>query len=299
MRRLLASLILLVPFVAAGQTVGAAAPPDQAHATLLNGGGINTWSGANTVTEFHGLDAPTATTQGVQYFFGPRLRAHFSISDQAWPGAQNTCNALRLDISSVDCNHATLLSPRVVDSELGATFKGDGYSFGMGVSSSKPTVTTSPLLPRIVPNTSFSGDGVPLSTLDHSDRLNASGRLALGDQTGIDVGASVGRIRLLPGNLLGVDTLGQKSLSVGVDRGDLSGHIIGHVIQPQSGELGVVGSDKRWTRIDLGVTWRLPWRGELSFGAQNLWSSGEPPKPKVGPDPDQSRIPYVQYHQDL
>ena len=51
--------------------------------------------------------------------------------------------------------------------------------------------------------------------------------------------------------------------------------------------------------IDLGVTWRLPWRGELSVGAQNVWSSGNAPNSPTGPEPDQSRTPYVQYHQDL
>jgi hypothetical protein len=47
------------------------------------------------------------------------------------------------------------------------------------------------------------------------------------------------------------------------------------------------------------VTWRLPWSGSLSVGAQNLWSSGTPANTPVGPEPDQSRTPYVQYHQDL
>lgn len=298
MRRLFASLVFLLPLVAVGQTVGAG-PLDQTPATQLDGGSANVWAEGNALTEFRGLGMPPANTQGGHYVFGPRVRAHFSVSDQAWPGARNNCNSARLDISTVGCNRALPMSSHVVDSELGATFKGNGYSLGVGVSSSKPTVTLSPLLPRIVPNASFTSDGVPLSALDHSDRLNANGRVALGNQTGIDLGASVGRIRLLPGNLLGVDTLGQKSLSVGVDRGDLSGHIIGRVIQPQTGESGALAGDRRWTTIDLGVTWRLPWRGELSFGAQNLWSSGEAPKPKVGPDPDQSRIPYVQYHQDL
>jgi len=57
--------------------------------------------------------------------------------------------------------------------------------------------------------------------------------------------------------------------------------------------------DRRWSAIDLGVTWRLPWRGELSVGAQNVWSSGNAPSSPAGPEPDQSRTPYVQYHQDL
>jgi hypothetical protein len=58
--------------------------------------------------------------------------------------------------------------------------------------------------------------------------------------------------------------------------------------------------DRRWNSIDLGVTWRLPWQGSLSFGAQNIWSSGNATNTPAGPpQPDQSRTPYVQYHQDL
>jgi hypothetical protein len=53
--------------------------------------------------------------------------------------------------------------------------------------------------------------------------------------------------------------------------------------------------------VDLGISVRLPWRGELNFGAQNVWSSGRAPL-LFGPGgtaPDQGRVPYVQYHQTL
>jgi hypothetical protein len=110
----------------------------------------------------------------------------------------------------------------------------------------------------------------------------------------------VGRIRLMPGNLLGIDTLDQKALSFGVDSGPLSGTLIGRTMQPLAGGgAGALSADQRWSSIDLGVTFRLPWQGALSIGAQNLWSSGNSVNTPVGPEPDQSRTPYVQYHQDL
>ena len=117
--------------------------------------------------------------------------------------------------------------------------------------------------------------------------------------SGIDLGASVGRIHLLPGNLLGVNTLDQKALSFGVDHGSLSGVLVGRTVQPDASIPGSLNADRRWNSIDLGVTWHLPWRGSLSVGAQNLWSSGTPANTPAGPEPDQSRTPYVQYHQDL
>jgi hypothetical protein len=138
-----------------------------------------------------------------------------------------------------------------------------------------------------------------LADFDSSTRLSARGRLALTGNSGIVVGASMGRVRLLPGNLLGLNTLDQKALSFGIDHGSISGNVIGRTMQPEMGVPSSFSSDRRWNSIDLGVTWRLPWQGSLSFGAQNVWSSGNTPNTPAGPEPDQSRTPYVQYHQDL
>ena len=66
---------------------------------------------------------------------------------------------------------------------------------------------------------------------------------------------------------------------------------------------GTVRSDdpmlvgKKWTALDLGVSWRTPWRGEISVGAQNLWSA--PLDAPRDADPNQARTPYIQYRQDL
>ncbi len=139
-----------------------------------------------------------------------------------------------------------------------------------------------------------------LPDFDSSTQVNARGRLALSGDSGVMLGASMGRIRLLPGNLLGLSTLDQKALSFGVDRGPISGSIVGRTMQPEPGMPSSFTADRRWNSIDLGVTWRLPWQGSLSFGAQNIWSSGNAANTPAGPpEPDQSRTPYVQYHQDL
>ncbi|MEO6800759.1 MAG: hypothetical protein ABI178_12545 [Rhodanobacter sp.] len=210
---------------------------------------------------------------GLQYGVGP-LQAHAEISQRTWLN-QNVM---------------------VYGSEVGATYDTGDYAVGVSVGS-----TTTPhrnvVLPRVLPNVAPGVDG--LSSFDSSNQLNAKGRLALGKQTGLDLGASFGRVNLLPGNLLGVSVMDQKALSFGVDHGPLSGMLTGRTMQPEAGIPGSLYTDRRWNSIDLGVTWRLPWRGSLSVGAQNLWSSGTPANTPVGPEPDQSRTPYVQYHQDL
>lgn len=219
------------------------------------------------------LDAAGVMTTGLQYGMGPRLQAHAEVSEQSWANP-------RL---------------RVLGSEVGATYDAGNYSVGLSVGTH--SAPDNVVLPRVLPGAAPGVVG--LSSFDNSAQLNAHGRLQLGERSGIDVGASVGRIHLLPGNVLGIDTLDQKALSFGVDHGSLSGMLTGRTMRPQAGVAGRMNADARWNSIDLGVTWRLPWSGSLSVGAQNLWSSGAAVNTPVGPEPDQSRTPYVQYHQDL
>lgn len=67
--------------------------------------------------------------------------------------------------------------------------------------------------------------------------------------------------------------------------------------------LELAGTDQLWGGLDLGLTWRTPWRGTLTFGAKNLVVSGKPPTyldpERAGDAVDQERIPYVRYQQDL
>jgi hypothetical protein len=333
MRRVLASLTLLLPLIAAGQDVGAAQDPllapgimtpewveaaaasqpasssnlvvplwRTADGRMLAVTADTAWTGAAPgirPMDFRAMGRSADIGSGLRYDFSPYVQAHVGVTQRSWLGAHPVSQcSWATSPGDVACLDDRLVAPSVFDSEIGATFHANGYSIGVGVSSSKPSSAPT-LLPRVLPDTPVTASGLPWSTLGNSTSLQANGRVPLGGNAGIDLGASVGRIRLLPGNLLGIDTLGQKSLSLGVDSGPLSGRIVGHVVQPETGSESALGPDKRWTSVDLGVTWRLPWQGSLSFGAQNVWSSGQPPAPKDGPEPDQSRIPYVQYHQDL
>ncbi|MEO9079458.1 MAG: hypothetical protein ABI268_09110 [Rhodanobacter sp.] len=303
MRRLSALLLIAVlPFAAAGQSVSG----DNAQAAHLlaqsrAGSGVSAsgidvplWRGSNNrmlllkadssaaADPMSALNAPLTMHPGdvgsmvrtrLQYGVGA-LRAHAEVSQHAWLN-QNS---------------------RVFGSEVGATYDAGDYSVGLSVGSTS-TPHRNVVLPRVLPGALAGVDG--LSAFDSSNQLNARGRVALGNKSGVDLGASVGRIYLLPGNLLGINVLDQKALSFGVDHGPLSGVLTGRTMQPEAGIPGGSYADKRWNSIDLGVTWRLPWRGSLSVGAQNLWSSGTPANTPAGPEPDQSRTPYVQYHQDL
>jgi hypothetical protein len=223
--------------------------------------------------QFTVVDASRAVSSDLTYGLGSNLQAHVGVSEHTW------------------INNRV---PRVIGSEIGATYSSGRYSVGLSLGAN--STPNNSVLPRLLPGAPAGVNG--LSAFDSSAQLNARGRVALDNKSGIDLGASVGRVRLLPGNLLGVNTLDQKALSFGVDRGPLSGGVVGRVMQPALPGTGY-NSDRRWSSIDLGVTLRLPWQGELSIGAQNVWSSGNAVNTPVGPEPDQSRTPYVQYHQDL
>ncbi|HET8898276.1 MAG TPA: hypothetical protein VFN09_05845 [Rhodanobacteraceae bacterium] len=156
------------------------------------------------------------------------------------------------------------------------------------------------VMPRAAVGTGVGLLGVPGQWVDSLGSVNASGSLRLGDGAQLDLGASVGRMQMLPGNESGLDAIDQRALSFGVGAGPISGTVVGRVMQPIAG-VGVTlpGAEQRWSALDLGISVRFPWEGELSIGARNLWSSSHAALPATPTEPSQGRVPYIQYHQEL
>ena len=128
--------------------------------------------------------------------------------------------------------------------------------------------------------------------------LGIVGELKLGQQGWVRVGGSVARARLMPasGILPGsvAPRWNSQTLSVGAGYGALGGEVIGRVVR-------VPGEPEAYSTLGLGLTWRTPWAGRLTVGAQNLLSTGDNP---VVPRPksdarEEGRVPYVRYQQDL
>lgn len=297
MRRLLLTLPLLcMPLIAAGQTLSGDQPGSSVWNQPLQGvlktgqqqpapGSLLVQSQRGTTADVQDsgttslsldpLSSGTVNRSTVQYGVTSNVSAQAGVTQRSW---------------------AT--QPRIVSSEVGATYNDGRYS--LGVSVAQDQVPNATPLPRVLPGAVPGVNGLP--DFDSATQLNARGRFALNANSGVLLGASMGRIRLLPGNQLGLTTLDQRALSFGIQHGDVSTSIVGRTMQPEpgTGVPGMLNADRRWNSIDLGVTWRLPWQGSLSFGAQNLWSSGNAANTPAGPpEPDQSRTPYVQYHQDL
>lgn len=254
--------------------------------------------------DLHLVDASAFLSTSLRWNVSPHAYARAGVKQ--WAAAERAAagcsapSASRLG-SAQSCLDAGV--PAWLGGEIGAGFNVDGFNLDVGASWLDNALSHQ--LPRVV-----SGDlvapgllGIPANFIDSLEGVNARGSLRVGDSdTRVSVGASMSRMQLLPGRIVGMDAVDQKALSFGVGSGPVSGVVVGRVMQPVAGdsfENALPG--KRWSAVDLGITWRLPWQGELRVGAQNLWSSdGAPQAAQHAPvDPAQQRMPYIQYHQEL
>ncbi len=83
-----------------------------------------------------------------------------------------------------------------------------------------------------------------------------------------------------------------RQLNVGGGIGPFGVNIIGEVVDTP-------GSDK-WEGLSLGLSWRTPWSGQLTVGADNLVTRGKNPfTPRSSSGEEEGAVPYVRYEQDL
>ncbi|WP_170156558.1 hypothetical protein [Solilutibacter pythonis] len=111
----------------------------------------------------------------------------------------------------------------------------------------------------------------------------------------VSIAGTTARARLmsaaeLPHTLTQWNSLG---LSVGGGIGNFRANIFGRVIE-------VPGQPGKWTGFGVGLTWRTPWSGQLSVGAENVVTRGRNPfAPQNSKNEDEGTVPYVRYQQDL
>lgn len=88
------------------------------------------------------------------------------------------------------------------------------------------------------------------------------------------------------------DSWTSKSLTVGGDYGRFGASIIGQVVDTPG--------QPKWEGVGLGLTWRTPWSGQLTVGADNIVTRGRNPfSPAADSRDDEGTTPYVRYEQDL
>ena len=116
----------------------------------------------------------------------------------------------------------------------------------------------------------------------------------IGREGFVSVGGTVARARLVPATDVPrlADEWNTRSLSVGGGFGAFGANIVGRIVN-------VPGESEVFKGLGLGLTWRTPWSGELTVGADNVVTSGRNPfSTTIGKDAE-GTVPYVRYQQDL
>ena len=231
------------------------------------------------------------------------ITAHAGVRSLQFAPLVGDCIAPAMAAAGPTCVGGTA-QDRVQGGEIGAGFAANGVKLDLSVGHSRSaagTLARPSALPRVLPAAGGADVAAPLWFRNStSTSITARGEVKVAPGTSLDLGASVGHVQLLPGpDLPGGDSLDQTTLSFGIQHDGIRGAIVGHMLEPALPG-AMLDRNQRWTGVDLGISVRLPWRGELNFGAQNVWTSGHAPL-LFGPNaaPDQGRVPYVQYHQDL
>ncbi|MGJ7902247.1 hypothetical protein [Lysobacter sp. 1R34A] len=109
----------------------------------------------------------------------------------------------------------------------------------------------------------------------------------------VSIGGTRARARLIPaGEMPGLaDRWSSKSLTLGAGIGNFGANIIGRVVDtPGPGQ---------WEGLGVGLTWRTPWSGQLTVGAENVVTRGKNPFAPGNGEKDEGTVPYVRYEQDL
>jgi hypothetical protein len=329
---LLAGLGLALPLWALGQTPPSPTsmpviPPVHAAHAKKDSASTPIWRGKDTTLSVSAdgraasavPTAPAVSLDGQTHSAGaglrlttePGLTAHANVSETRWspllPACANVFPGTAFDPACF--RPGGVAADGLQRGEIGAGFSASGVKLDLSVGQSQSANATSPALtrraalPRVLPAEGGADVAAPLWFRNSTaTNISARGQLDVAPDTSVKLGASVGRVRFLPtaGLADGDDTFDQTTLSLGIQHGPVRGAIVGHVLEPNLPG-AMLDQSQRWSGIDLGISVRLPWRGELNFGAQNVWTSGHAPL-LFGPGaaaPDQGRVPYVQYHQDL
>ena len=117
----------------------------------------------------------------------------------------------------------------------------------------------------------------------------------IGREGTVSIAGTMAKAQLIPSGDIPAglaDNWDSKTLSIGGAYGAFGASIIGQVVSTPGQE--------QWEGLGIGLTWRTPWSGHLTIGADNLVTRGKNPfSPSSDAKQDEGAIPYVRYEQDL
>lgn len=241
--------------------------------------------------------------------FGSDSLQHDGLATLPWC-AENS-GLLRIGAFGRDClMQGTVqleLPGRVATASTAAQWRGErfdlslayGFSWLVPENGDRPHVPYAPADLRVSPSLAaqtllpgMSGDAQGVG-------LNSQWRLTAA--SAVQLNAALQQLRLRRGNATPVFDLQQAMLDVGINYGPFSGNVTGRVNRLNE---PLAYPNAYWSGVDIGVSWRTPWRGELTVGARNVVSKVDDEQPSATAaqralDETSARTPYVRYKQDL
>ena len=167
-----------------------------------------------------------------------------------------------------------------------AAFSRGGARFGVGVGDGRDALPA------------WLTPGTGPTKVDVND-LTVFARKSLPREGFVSIAGTVAKARLVPyldaqASGLLPDQFTTRSLSLAGGVGAFSANIVGHVTDTPG--------QTKWEGLGIGLTWRTPWSGQLSVGADNVITRGKNPF-SLGANgdgqTDDGAVPYIRYEQDL
>lgn len=161
----------------------------------------------------------------------------------------------------------------------GASLRKGGTRFGLSLGKGRDT------LPAWLNPTG------PRRQLDQNT-LTVYGQQNIGSEATVSIGGTWARARLIPaGDAPALaDHWDSRSVTVGAGYGNFGANIIGRVVDTPDQAGG-------WEGLGVGLTWRTPWSGRLTVGAEKITRGSNPFA--LNANEDEGTVPYVRYEQDL
>ncbi|MGB3393439.1 MAG: hypothetical protein WA956_09005 [Stenotrophomonas sp.] len=278
----------LALLIALGATAGVHAqnkPPGTSDSTVLP-----VWNkGSGKVEALLYLEPTGEQTAGARWHFGRNsLDAAFGLSSGDSLGL--LCNSSRGGNINALASHCMLASLGDDDDDNGrhlsvtTAFNRPGGRFGLSAGTGRDT------LPAWLSGTAKA----PAARMEQNN-LTVFGQKNIGREGFVSIGGTYAKARLIPlsdASPAIVDQWDSKSLNLGGGYGAFSANIIGRVIDAPN-------QPGKWEGLGLGLTWRTPWSGQLTVGAENVITRGKNPFSPRSENNDDGAIPYVRYEQDL
>jgi hypothetical protein len=259
-----------------------------AHAQTRNADGtveLPVWNQASGKIEAVLLLEPTQTSLGVRKQFSEgALDAAFGLDagdelgllcdrktgvSNAIANLANHCLLASLDDQASDSRHINATG----------AFSRNGGKVGLSLGTGQETLPA-----WLSPN--------GRSKVEQHD-VTVFGQKNIGREGFVTIGGTVAKARLVSASEVPelADRWDTRSFSLGGGYGAFSGNIIGRVID-------VPGEPGNYSNLGVGFTWRTPWSGQLTVGAENVVTRGKNPFALPAGE-DDGTVPYVRYEQDL